>query len=265
MKAGSPVLTLFASYNVHKCVGVDRRFDPGRTAAVIGEISPDVIALQEADRRFGNREGLLDLDMLHRRTGLLPVPVDNGHAGHGWHGNLVLVREGSVRDVRQLRLPGLEPRGGLVVDLDLTTGPVRVVAAHLGLLRQSRLLQIETLLHHARETAGRPVVLMGDFNEWRLRGRSSLVHTQTVFGPLGLGVPSFPAYFPVLSLDRVFVMPPDIVDTFVAHDTALSRKASDHLPVKANIRLGAAAPGVRRTDDPGPRLERPRARHQSSR
>lgn len=265
MKAGSPVLTLFASYNVHKCVGVDRRFDPGRTAAVIGEISPDVIALQEADRRFGNREGLLDLDMLHRRTGLLPVPVDNGHAGHGWHGNLVLVREGSVRDVRQLRLPGLEPRGGLVVDLDLTTGPVRVVAAHLGLLRQSRLLQIETLLHHARETAGRPVVLMGDFNEWRLRGRSSLVHTQTVFGPLGLGVPSFPAYFPVLSLDRVFVMPPEIVDTFVAHDTALSRKASDHLPVKANIRLGAAAPGVGRTDHPGPRLERPRARHQSSR
>lgn len=262
MKTGGPVLTLFASYNVHKCVGVDRRFDPDRTAAVIGEVSPDVIALQEADRRFGDREGLLDLDLLHRRTGLVPVPVDNGHAGHGWHGNLVLVREGSVRDVHQIRLPGLEPRGGLVIDLDLTSGPVRVVAAHLGLLRQSRLLQIETLLHHARETAGRPVVFMGDFNEWRLRGRSSLLHTQTVFGPLGLGVPSFPAYFPVLALDRVFVMPPEIVDTFVAHDSPLARKASDHLPVKAQVRLTPQAEAARspRPADPEPGALRGRRR-----
>ncbi|MGT2468704.1 endonuclease/exonuclease/phosphatase family protein [Mesorhizobium atlanticum] len=50
-----------ASYNVHKCIGTDRRFDPERTARVIREISPDVIALQEADNRFGDRAGLLDL------------------------------------------------------------------------------------------------------------------------------------------------------------------------------------------------------------
>ena len=48
---------LFASYNIHKCVGVDRRFDPERVAAVIAEVGADVIALQEADRRFGDRAG----------------------------------------------------------------------------------------------------------------------------------------------------------------------------------------------------------------
>lgn len=237
MKDGGPAPTLFASYNIHKCVGVDRRFDPNRIVEVIAEIAPDVIALQEADKRFGDRGALLDLDRLHRETGLVPVPVESGHAGHGWHGNLVLVREGLVRELHQIRLPGLEPRGALVVDLDLAAGPVRVVAAHLGLLRQSRLLQIETLLHHARAATDRPVVFMGDLNEWRRQGRSSLVHTQAVFGPLGRGVPSFPAYFPVLALDRVFVLPSGIVEDYAAHASPLARVASDHLPVKARVRL----------------------------
>lgn len=237
MNDRGPTPTLFASYNIHKCVGVDRKFDPDRIIRVITEIAPDVIALQEADRRFGDRSALLDLDRLYRDTGLVPVPVENGHAGHGWHGNLVLVREGLVRDLHQIRLPGLEPRGALVVDLDLAAGPVRVVAAHLGLLRQSRLLQIEALLQHARGATDRPVVFMGDLNEWRRQGRSSLVHTQTVFGPLGPGVPSFPAYFPVLALDRVFVLPSALVEDFTAHGSPLARMASDHLPVKALVNL----------------------------
>ncbi len=230
--------TTFASYNIHKCVGIDRRFDPDRVMRVIGEIGADVIALQEADRRFGDRAGLLDLARLAADTGLVPVPVENRHAGHGWHGNLVLVREGAVRDLHQINLPGLEPRGALVVDVDLAAGPVRVVAAHLGLLRQSRLRQIETLLQHARESTGRPVVVMGDLNEWRRQGRTSLARFTPVFGPLGRGVPSFPAYFPVLALDRVMALPHHIVERTEAHDTALARLASDHLPVKASIRLG---------------------------
>ena len=106
--AGSAV---FASYNIHKCVGSDRRFDPHRVQTVIGQIGADVIALQEADRRFGDRAGLLDLRALAAATGLVPVPVDNRHRGHGHHGNLMLVREGTVRGLRQINLPGLEPRG----------------------------------------------------------------------------------------------------------------------------------------------------------
>ncbi len=238
-KGGSAV---FASYNIHKCVGSDRRFDPDRVMAVIAEIGADVIALQEADRRFGDRAGLLDLPALARDTGLVPVPVTNSHCGHGWHGNLVLVREGAVRGLHQIALPGLEPRGALVADIDLAAGPVRVVAAHLGLLRHSRLLQIEALLTHARESTGRPVVMMGDLNEWRRARRSALKRFAPVFGPVGHGVPSFPSYFPVLALDRVLALPQEIIERTEAHDTPLSRLASDHLPVKAVLRLGGPAP-----------------------
>jgi endonuclease/exonuclease/phosphatase family metal-dependent hydrolase len=239
MAARKPGRAVFASYNIHKCVGADRRFDPARTMAVIGEIGADVIALQEADRRFGDRAALLDLPTLEREAGLIPVPIRNGHAGHGWHGNLVLVREGLVKKLHQIRLPGLEPRGALIADLDLAIGPVRVVAAHLGLLRHSRLLQVEALMAHAGETTERPVVLMGDLNEWRLQRRSALRGIEAGFGPLG-GVASFPSYFPVLALDRVMARPHDLIERLEAHETPLARLASDHLPVKATVRLGGA-------------------------
>src|SRR3546814_5011969 len=121
---------------------MDKRFDPDRTAAVIGEIGADVIALQEADQGFGDRYGLIDLSRLERDCGLLPVPVASMSKSHGWHGNLLLCREGIVRDVHQIRLPGVEPRGALVVDMELGNGPLRIVSAHLGLLRRSRAQQI---------------------------------------------------------------------------------------------------------------------------
>jgi endonuclease/exonuclease/phosphatase family metal-dependent hydrolase len=249
-------MAVFASYNIHKCVGVDRRFDPSRVAAVIAEIGADVIALQEADRRFGDRAGLLDLAAIERAAGLVPIKVTNVHSGHGWHGNLVLVREGAVQGLRQIRLPGFEPRGALVADIDLVAGPVRVVAAHLGLLRQSRLLQVEALLEHAGESTDRPVVLMGDMNEWRLRKRSALSGFTPVFGPLGVGVPSFPAYFPVLALDRVLARPHSLMKSTEAHDTPLSRLASDHLPVRAVVRLDRSAVATAMAPAPPPRPKR---------
>ena len=232
---------LIASYNIHKGVGRDRRFDPHRTVMVIKEINPDVIALQEADRRFGNRSGLLDIDMLKRECGLVPVPLAFSQGGHGWHGNVILYRQGSVAAIRQINLPGLEPRGALVVDLDLPAGPLRIIAAHLGLLRRSRALQIAALISIAKPRDDRPVLLMGDFNEWRLGNRSSLQGLAPAFGPLHAAIPSFPSRFPVWALDRVFGYPSNLISSVTLHDTPLARIASDHLPLKAVIDLSAGA------------------------
>jgi endonuclease/exonuclease/phosphatase family metal-dependent hydrolase len=230
---------VIASYNIHKGVGRDRRFDPRRTAQVIREIQPDVIALQEADRRFGDRAGILDIDSLTRECGLVPVPLKFSPGGHGWHGNVILYREGSVTATRQIKLAGLEPRGALVVDLDLPTGPLRIVAAHLGLLRRSRVLQISALLSVARSRDNRPVLLMGDFNEWRLGDRSTLHGLAPEFGPLHDPIASFPARFPVLALDRILAYPQSLISSVTLHDTALARLASDHLPLKAVVDLSA--------------------------
>ena len=232
---------LIASYNVHKCVGVDGKFDPGRTSHVIREMAPDVIALQEADTRFGERRGLLDLAWLERETGLFPVPVSGVAKAHGWHGNVIFFREGLVRDVHQLRLPGLEPRGALITELELADGKaLRIIAAHLGLLHRSRHQQTRMIIDILRSRAEQPTLLLGDLNEWRLGARSSLNTLTSVFG-LPPAVPSFPSRLPVLALDRIMANRPGLIENVEAHDSPLARLASDHLPIKALVKLETVA------------------------
>lgn len=229
--------TVIASYNIHKCVGVDKRYDPGRVTQVIGEIGADIIALQEADRRYGDREGTLDLYELERRCGLMPIPLSPTAKGHGWHGNMVLVREGKVRDIHQMNLPGVEPRGALVVDVDLDHGPLRVIAAHFGLLRRCRRRQAQAILEAALERDPRPTLFVGDLNEWRSGKGSSLHALDPLFGPLTAALPSFPSRFPMLALDRILGHPHHIISSIEVHDTPLARLASDHLPLKARVDL----------------------------
>jgi endonuclease/exonuclease/phosphatase family metal-dependent hydrolase len=237
-----PDALLVASYNVHKCVGLDMRRDPVRTARVIGEIGADLIALQEADRRFGSRAGYLDLEALRETTGLTSVPLGREGPAHGWHGNVLLTRDLEIDDVRPLRLPGLEPRGALVVDLRREGVPVRVIAAHLGLLRTSRLQQARALVEAlGHEDEARTTLLMGDLNEWRLRKRSSL-EPLAARKALVHPVPSFPARFPIFALDRIMTSPCAEVLRVERHDSPLARIASDHLPIKAWVRLPGSVP-----------------------
>jgi endonuclease/exonuclease/phosphatase family metal-dependent hydrolase len=236
--------TLIASYNVHKCVGTDRRFDPERICRVIHEIDADVMALQEADSRFGERTGLLDLHRLQRETGLVPVPIAGTAKAHGWHGNVILFKQGKLRDVHQASLPGLEPRGALIAEIELARGgTLRIIAAHLGLLRRSRAQQarmiIDLMNSRGEET---PTILLGDLNEWRLGDRSSLNTFQSAFGPLPAAVPSFPAGMPMLALDRIMANRRGLISTVEVHASQLARVASDHLPIKAMVSLEAAHP-----------------------
>lgn len=224
-----------ASYNIHKCVGTDRRRDPARTIDVLAEINADVVALQEADLRFGDREGLLDLDLLQKRLGLVPVPLNGAGKNHGWHGNVVLVREAVVHDTHQIKLPGVEPRGALVVDMEAKSVRLRVIATHFGLLRRSRAQQVEAVLHAAEQAGDRTVLLMGDLNEWRIDKRSGLTGLEPIFGSFEFFVPSFPSRYPLLALDRILCHPRKKLRNIAVHSTPLSRKASDHLPITAEV------------------------------
>ncbi len=231
---------IVGSYNVHKGVGSDRRRDPRRTLAVIREIGAQVMALQEVDRRFGDRRGVLDLDALHAETGLRPVPLSDrkGDLAHGWHGNLILFRDGELEDARVIDLPGLEPRGAIVADLRFGGQRLRVIAAHLGLLKGSRLQQARRLAVEIGDD--RPTVMMGDLNEWRHGPGCSLMALKTGLDSASSAraVASFPAKRPLLALDRIFGSTLASVSDLASHDTPLARLASDHLPIRARLRLG---------------------------
>ena len=223
-----------ASWNIHKGVGSDRRRDLDRTAAVIGEIAPDIMALQEADTRFGTRRGLLDLEALAREHGLVAVP-GTGPA-HGWHGNVLLLRDADLEDVRRIDLPGMEPRGALIADLRQAGRPLRVIGAHLGLLPTSRAAQSRHILDLLKDMDDRPTLLMGDLNEWRAAGSSAMDHLTRVFRS-SVALPSYPARYPVMPLDRMMVSAPAHLSQQAVHDTPLARRTSDHLPIKAKLHL----------------------------
>jgi endonuclease/exonuclease/phosphatase family metal-dependent hydrolase len=229
-----------ASYNIHKCRGSDGRTRPDRILEVIKELRADLIALQEVDKRFGRRDGLLDPEAIRRETGMrLLVQSDLPH-GHGWHGNALLVRTEpkSYRRLR-LRLPGFEPRGAIVAELDFGDGEFRVIAAHLGLLRQSRLDQASVLLKMHRELVPMPTILMGDFNEWRGRRRSSLSILEPVFSA-GATPRGFPSRRPIFALDRILGWPFGIITDLAIHTSPVARTASDHLPLTAHAEVAPA-------------------------
>jgi endonuclease/exonuclease/phosphatase family metal-dependent hydrolase len=224
-----------ASYNIHKCVGTDRRRDPARILSVLREINADVVALQEADLRFGERAGLLDLDALKTEAGLVPVPLSGAVKNHGWHGNVVLVKAAVVHHIHQLTLPGVEPRGALIVDMEAKAIHLRIIATHFGLLKSSREQQVEKVLEAASEANSRTVLLMGDLNEWRVGRRSGLAGLRAIFGSVESFVPSFPSRYPLLALDRILCHPRQQLRSIAVHSTPLSRVASDHLPITAEV------------------------------
>jgi endonuclease/exonuclease/phosphatase family metal-dependent hydrolase len=234
-----------ASYNIHKCVGTDGKFDPDRILSVIEELECDVLALQEADRRLGVRAGLLDLDALERRTGLALVPVAMRPDSHGWHGNAVFVRRGVATRVRRLELPYAEPRGAVLAELDFEGARLRVVGAHLGLLKRTRRQQASALLNALDRADPMPTLLMGDFNEWRPdRPDSPLAELEPLFGPFGHSHPSFPSRRPIFALDRILGWPQGTVEEIAVHHSPLARVASDHLPVKALVDLSVPLPAA---------------------
>lgn len=241
---GSVPLTI-ASYNIHKCVGTDGVFDPKRIKQVLLSLNADIIALQEADARFGDRRGLLDLDVLMDLGGYRAVEnVGSRDLSHGWHGNVVLYRNAQVRTTSRLRLPGVEPRGALVVDFDVEGVAIRVIAVHLGLLRRSRSKQLSSIVDAAEPRDRRPVIVLGDMNEWRVNGRSVINELRPHLMDAGAPIASFPSRFPILPLDRILVNHHLTVLGVEAVNTPQSRIASDHLPLRATVLLKTAADAV---------------------
>jgi endonuclease/exonuclease/phosphatase family metal-dependent hydrolase len=223
-----------ASYNVHRCVGLDRRLNPGRVANVINEIGADIIGIQEVDSGFHGK-GKDQLKYLARKTGLNVVTGPTLSRGDGHYGNALLTSH-DIQDVRRIDLSvsGREPRGALDVDISVGGHVVRVIVAHLGLGVIERRKQVRRLCEIFCAESERLEIMLGDFNEWFPKGPLCWIHDHFGKAPAR---PTFPSFFPVLSLDRIWVKPLDAIIHFNVHQSSLSRVASDHLPVKASVSM----------------------------
>ena len=89
-----------------------------------------------------------------------------------------------------------------------------------------------------------PTILLGDFNEWRRRGRSALRGLEPTFG-VAPSILSFPSRRPIFALDRILGWPEGLITDLAVHDTPLARRSSDHLPLTAKVNLASATPAER--------------------
>lgn len=228
-----------ASYNIHRCIGLDGRHDPERVARVIEELDTDIIGLQEVESRFGGTPDIHQLNFLAEETGFTAIAGSTILRADSHYGNALLTRH-SVREVRSFDLSVRyhEPRGILDVDLDVHGRRVRVLVTHLGLGPRERRQQTTKLLQLVADHGDEPVVVLSDFNEWLPWGKPlRRMHAR-------LGQPpapnTFPARWPIIALDRIWTAPRRNLISVRAHDTPLARIASDHLPLRAVIDLELA-------------------------
>ncbi|RDC61031.1 hypothetical protein HME9302_02248 [Alteripontixanthobacter maritimus] len=225
-----------ATYNIHKSIGTDGVCDPMRIISVLREMDADIVALQEADRRFGSRASTLPLVALDD-TPWRPLDLGRRPRSIGWHGNALLVRRGlEARAVHALDVPTLEPRGAVSADIVTHGGALRVAGMHCDLSGFRRRAQFRAVLDHTEaQRPNLPTVLMGDFNQWGVASGA-----MRAFGN-GWQVltpgPTFPGRRPVAQLDRIVITRNLHCVASGVHHSGLASIASDHLPVWADIEL----------------------------
>ena len=229
-----------ATYNVHRCRGLDGRTRPERIARVLRAIDADVVALQEvvgAGPRGGGHAEELGA-ALGMGWVMAPARQWRGHQV----GNAVLSRFPITQHIEHdLSWKTCEPRRVQRVDVGLDGCTLHVYNVHFGTAILERTHQAERLaaIVSDRHVVG-PKRVLGDFNEW-MRGKATLILTEKLNSVDLTNYlrrrRTYPGVFPILHLDHIYYDGPvDIVGVELAR-TRLSLVASDHLPLVADVRV----------------------------
>ena len=245
-----------ATYNIHKGVrgmGPGKRLEIHNLGMGVQALDADLVFLQEV-RLFHHREARqfertwFGWPEQGQAEFLAPEGYEvayrtNAVTRHGEHGNALLSRYpiGDVghHDVSDHRF---EQRGLLHVPVQWQGTEVHAVVAHLGLIHGSRVRQVQRLAAFIEDHVphGAPLVVAGDFNDWRRRAHDVLWHEvglrEVFVSAYGEAAKTFPSIFPVLSLDRIYVR-----NASVHLPVVLPRRPwshlSDHAPLAAEIHL----------------------------
>lgn len=235
-----------ATYNIHKCVGIDRKYSPERIAEVLNEIDADVIALQEVlchsvahHRRDHQAEFLAEELEMDFRLG-----ENRLHKG-GEYGNAVLSRL-KIGDHKNhdITVKNYEPRGCLRTEIEIDSDrSIQLFNVHMGTSFLERRQQVHKLTaEHVLDAPmiGARRIVAGDFNEWTsgittrlLKSRFKAVDAKTHLGRTR----TFPGILPLVHLDHIYFDNEfSLVNAFV-HRSKAALRASDHLPIVAEFEL----------------------------
>jgi endonuclease/exonuclease/phosphatase family metal-dependent hydrolase len=236
--------------NMHMGFGFfNRRFILPELRDAVRQVSADVVFLQEVNGEQQNHaqkvkgwpttsqyEFLADsmwTDFAYGRNAVYP---------HGHHGNALLSKYPIIRhDNRDISILGTEERGLLHCVLQVPAfGEVHAICVHLGLKESHRQQQLKLLTDLLADLpADAPVIVAGDFNDWRQKADAALASTgvkEVFVETFGAPAKSFPARFPLLRLDRIYVRNATVHAPRVLSNRPWSH-LSDHAPLAVEVTL----------------------------
>ena len=232
-----------ATYNIHKCVGMDRRYSPERIADVLREIEADVIALQEVVCHSDRGEREHQAEFLAEQLSMEFCFGENRKHYGGDYGNVILSRLPITSFQNyDISVVQREPRGCLRASIHVPGGEeFHFMNVHLGTSfferrRQVRKLMVEQVLDDPRIVGRR--IIAGDFNEWVSGLVTRLFKTkfQSVDPKLHLGTPrTFPGIVPLVHLDHVYFDDAFLLKNARLHRSRKALIASDHVPIVADL------------------------------
>lgn len=225
-----------ASYNIHSCVGTDKKYSPERIAEVIKDISPHVIGLQEVDTGYRIKTGGNQLSVIQSLTGMESIAGPAIIHGDYFYGNAILTKL-PVKGTRRydLSIGTYEPRGLLDTDLQLNGKKIRFMVTHLGLRPMERIKQAKIIIDVLNEYNDNQLTfLCGDFNDFfPLKFAIKLIRRHM---DKTRNVRTFPSKFPIFSLDKIWILSGKTeARKLVTVRNEMTRVASDHLPVYTEL------------------------------
>ena len=228
-----------ATYNIHSCVGLDRRCDPARVTDTLLEIDADIIALQEVGWHHRGQPNLDQFAYLAEATGYHVTVGLTKHHTRAHYGNALLTRQppASYRRV-WLSRPLHIPRAAIDARMTVADTPLRVINVHLALSpweRRRQALHLLAMIEHEPDTS---VLLLGDFNNWRPQVPAFQALSARL--PRHVALPTYHARMPRARLDRIYATADWHIDDCQVWRTQASAKASDHLPLVADVTLNGA-------------------------
>jgi endonuclease/exonuclease/phosphatase family metal-dependent hydrolase len=233
-----------ATYNIHKCIGIDRRYSPERIVDVLRETGADIVALQEVVCHSNLRERDHQARFIAESLEMNFCVGENRLQDGGDYGNATLsrfpIKEFRNYDITVMRR---EPRGCLLTSIEPSEDDgFQFLNLHMGTSFFERRQQVRKLIStHALsipETKRRRIIA-GDFNEWTTGLTTKLLKTKyrCVDSKLHLGTSrTFPGIMPLVHLDHIYFDDGFELASAAVHKTRLSLFASDHLPIVAEFK-----------------------------
>jgi endonuclease/exonuclease/phosphatase family metal-dependent hydrolase len=231
------------TFNIHKGFSLfNRRHSLSEIRQFLEQHHPDLVFLQEVRGLHitgpveNQLEHLADRLWEHTAYGKNAVFIESHH------GNAILSRYPFDHyENRNVSLNRLERRGILYGKIAYGKVPTRlhVFCLHFNLLHRDRLLQADELLKFIEEKVPveEPLIVAGDFNDWAGRLVEKLSAELDLLGsPDDFSLCTFPSFFPIFRLDRIFARNIELLSIEVVRPDAQSGM-SDHLPLMARVRV----------------------------